>query len=414
MNREVNILGYSGNYVYVEDIKTKEKGYIHNLLVNDKPLNIVKEYLHIYEGALKEGVIVIKYDKGEDVEWSLSKTGIVEIEEYNSNNKILSVKGISAGTVTLTVKSGSDKDTCSICCIDKWGTPETAKAETAIKVMNIPGGEAVSSKTISVGATVMALGNISNKYLYVSSGNIWGFIKTEDFPGIKYVMSQYHYYDQGYDERFKNVAQKISEYADVLNDVMMANFKLRVFYSISPYTSVADNCKIMSYGLVDLNNLGNSCPQTSGHYSDSCLLSDNVRDDLRNQFGRGGGSISKVVWIGHIMKDNARSNAIVGNGDIIMTPYGTIGQTETEIREDRVYTLVHETSHQFGIYDHYCKEDYQGPLLRCTNTHCIDCYGNGESKDCIMYKRENIEEEMFTELYCDACKENILNYIKDF
>lgn len=114
-DRKVNVLGYSGSYVYVEDIETEDKGYIHNWLINDKRLNITQQYVDVYSGDSKNGVVTIKYDKDAALEWSVSKSGIVEVTKHSSRS--LSIKGLSPGTVKLTVKCGDDKDTCDISAI---------------------------------------------------------------------------------------------------------------------------------------------------------------------------------------------------------------------------------------------------------------------------------------------------------
>lgn len=110
--RDVKVLGYSGNYVYVKDVKTQNVGYIHKLLLDDKPLNIKQKFLNIYSGDYKEGSITVNYEKGGTLEWSISSDDVVEITKHNNNS--LSVKGLRPGTVTLTVKCGNDKDKCEI------------------------------------------------------------------------------------------------------------------------------------------------------------------------------------------------------------------------------------------------------------------------------------------------------------
>lgn len=419
-DRKVNVLGYSGSYVYVEDIETEDKGYIHNWLINDKRLNITQQYVDVYSGDSKNGVVTIKYDKDAALEWSVSKSGIVEVTKHTSRS--LSIKGLSPGTVKLTVKCGEDKDTCDISCIDKWANTETAIAESSIKIMGTPGNYYVGAKTIAKGATITARGNIpdNSNYVYVSSGKIWGFIRMSDFPGIDYVMTQYHYYDEGYAARFDPTSEKIKVYASILNDVMMANFKLKVFSYISPYTSVADECKIMNYGLVE-NNLSSSCPKTGNHDSNSCLTIDSLRMDLVYKYGDGDGNVSKVVWTGHMLDGNARSNATTMMGNVIITPYGTFREvagypsvSDEKIREDRIYTLVHETGHQFGLYDHYCRGDISTITNKCSNIFCATCYIGTIPEGCIMYDRVDIESVTLTEIYCDDCKDTILNCIERF
>ncbi len=410
---ELTVLGYAGSFVRVELSKNNE-GYVHRLTIKDKRLNIKKQYANIYSGVLKDDYVQFKFDLDDTVTWSLDKKGIVEVTKYN--NRSFSVKGLSPGVVKLTVKTKDFKDTCEIACIEKWADTETATAQSDIDLMGVPGKKYTPEVTITQGSTIIARGHIPgySDYVYVSSGGNWGFIKLSDFPAIKHVMTQYHYYDKGYDLRFSSASSKISDYASVLNDVMMANFGLKVYSYVKPYTSVADECKILLDGKVKAGNISDACPGTGNHKSGTCLTTENVRNDLRKQFGRGGGNISKVVWTGHIMTDNERSNAIVGTGDIVMTPYGTIDKTSAKIREDRIYTLVHETSHQFGVYDHYCAGDKKDDDSVCSNKHCSECSGEPIPYGCIMLDREDIENTSHTALYCDDCIKTISNSIKNF
>lgn len=386
----MEVLGCSGSYVHVKDLETEDEGYIHSLLLNDKRLNITRKYADVYCGDSKKGLITVKYDKEESLEWSVSKKGIIEVTKHS--NRSFSVKGLSPGVVTLTVKCGEDKDTCEISCIDKWEKPETAMAESTIEVWGTP-EKTVSVGKIHAGEEIIGRGNIPDKsdYVYISSGNIWGFIKLSDFPGIDYVMRQYHYFDKGYSVRFDSAADKIKEYSAVLNNVMMANFKLKVFSYINSYTSVADECKIMSYGLVNGNNLSSVCSKSGSHDTSSCLTVDSLRMDLVRKYGDGDGNVSKVVWTGHMLDGNARSNATLTMGNVIITPYGTFSETagypsvsDAKIREDRIYTLVHETGHQFGLHDHYCAGDISPITNKCSNIFCSSCYIGTIPEGCII------------------------------
>lgn len=128
----------------------------------------------------------------------------------------------------------------------------------------------------------------------------------------------------------------------------------------------------------------------------------------------------KIIWTGHILDGNARSNSTVGIGSIVMTPYGSVKETSgypndssSEIREDRVYTLVHENGHQLGLFDHYCKGDKESNGGVCSNQYCCECNGIPLPKGCIMLERIDIEDSTYTNLYCNNCKKDILNYIKN-
>jgi len=420
--RNVKVLDYSGNYIYVRDVETKEKGYIHELLLNDKSLNIVQEYLDVYKGNTKEKAITVNTKPGKNFDWSLSKNGIVEITQYSE--KELSVKGLSSGMVTLTIKCDGEKDTCIISCVEKWYETETVTADETIQLMGSPGTYYDNAPTVSKGSPLIARGNVFGKdgYIYVTSGSKSGHMKLSDFPGIDYLMIQFHYYDKGYELRFNDKGEKINEYASVLDNIMMANFKLKVVSSVDFYTSVADECKIESYGSVKPNNLAESCPRTGDHLYNYCLTTENMRDDLEKQFGDGYRNISKAAWTGHIMSDHEgdRPNATIGMGTVVITPYARVSSnnysnlSSSKIKEESIYTLVHETGHQFGLQDHYCANNKIDNNDHCSNNYCSECNGEPIPYGCLMYDRPDINNSTLTKLYCDDCKEDILDCIKKF
>ena len=413
---KVTIKGYDGNFTEIALNDSIETGYILSFCHGESSAKLLVRYANIFMDQTRN--ILKDYDNPQDFSWSVSQDGIISIDK---NSGV--VTPINPGTVVVTAKYNGKSSKCVVSVINRWENQETANAENDIVLKSSPTGSnysiydvikvSKSTEMIAVGDTAQANGQIFVK-IKNGDGYKYGHIKLSDFPGIDYIMTQYHYYDQGYNLRFSSASSKIGDYASVLDDVMMANFGLKVCYYIKPYTSVADECKIMIDGKVSSSNLSTACPQTSGHYSGTCLTSDNVRSDLRKQFGGGGGSVSKAVWIGHKMTDNERSNAIVGKGDIVMTPYGTIDKTSAKIREDRIYTLVHETSHQFGVYDHYCADDKKDDNSVCSNKHCSECSGEPIPYGCIMLDRENIENTPYTALYCDDCIRNISNSIKNF
>lgn len=415
-DREVKVLGYSGSFVYVQDTKSKDKGYIHELLLNDKPLNIKQQYVNVYKGATKENHIKISYDKDGVLEWSVSPTEIVEVTEYSDGS--LSIKGLSSGTATLTVKCNGDKDTCDIACIEQWSDTETAIAQTAITVMGTPGDIYKGAKTIPQGATITARGNIpsNSDYVYVSSGDIWGFINLSDFSTIEYMMTQYHYYDEGYKKRFSSPNTKIADYASVLNDVMMANFGLKVCYYIEPYTSAADKCKKWKYGDDYLDYLSGSCPKTENHNPDSCLRTIHMRDVLLEDKGWGTDVITKAVWTGHIMDGHKPSNSESVSQTLVFTTANTVSyssgtysnKSSTNIRYYSLYEITHETGHQLGLNDGYCYKDGNGK--HCSNSNCFYC--NGEPiPNCIMAQIKSPTNSK--NMFCDDCKEKINSHLKD-
>lgn len=421
VGHKFKILSYSGKYAYVTDTANNEKGYIYSAFLkknsSSTTLNIRREYDHIFVGVIKTGRIVVDYNGSGTVNWSLSEEGIIYFDK-----KDLSFRGLKPGTVKLTARAGIKSDSITITCVNKWAENETARTTQSVIMRKHPGTGYDSNATLPNGTSVIALGDLADgsDWIYVEAeSKYWGFIRLSDFPGIDYLMTEYHYYDKGYDLRFGSARTKILSYASVLNDVMMKNFNLKVSPYVESYTSAADNCKILRYGNVTKDNLASSCPKTGSHKGDSCL----TRDALRKEIGSlsSDGLVANVVWTGHILDGNARSNSTVGLGSIVMTSYGSVKETSgypndsaADIREDRVYTLVHETGHQFGVYDHYCKGDISEITNRCSNNYCSKCNGETIPKGCIMYERINIENTDISNLYCDDCREKILNYIKNF
>lgn len=110
---EVYVLGYSGDYAYVECINTKDKGYIHTIFLDDPDATLkTKEYEHIYKGVTK--TLTYSYNGSKEVKWSLSKSGIVKCESVKDGIRIT---GLKPGTVELTVKAGSIEKTLDVHCV---------------------------------------------------------------------------------------------------------------------------------------------------------------------------------------------------------------------------------------------------------------------------------------------------------
>lgn len=421
--REVTVLGYEGGYAFVQDNKTNNKGYIHKFLLNDKTLDIAKEYDYVYVDMEKEGSIKVNYAGEGKLVWELSKSGIADITQYDDRS--FSVTGLSPGTVKLTVKCNGNKDSCIINCINKWDEPETATAKSNFALLHTPDSSNVNL-SLSKGTAIKACGNIPDKkdylYVYIESIQKYGFISISDFPGIDYVLTQYHHYDKGYGVRFSSASNKIKDYASVLNDVTMENFNLKVAGFVEKYTSVADECKILRSGSVTPGNISAACKQTAGHLDGTCLTTANLRNDLKKQFGAGGGNISQIAWTGHIMTDNSgdRSNSTVGVGSIIITPYAVVNPSDyssysnSKVRTESIYTLVHETGHQLKLKDHYCYEDNTSESQHCSNPNCFFHNGEPEPSGCIMLVRIDVDDTDAAEIYCSKCKSVIQKTLNEF
>lgn len=417
----VTVLGYEGFYTKVRVNNTEKEGYIFKFFLSSDEDFLVKQFDNVYIGKTKS--ILKDYNNPEDFNWSVSQDGIISLDRETGQ-----ITGLKPGTVVVTAKYGNSTDTCIVSSINQWNKTELSSAAKDIVVKSNPDSNNYNNfekGTISKGESIVARGDMADGsgWIYVSSGGTWGFIKLSDFPGIDYLMTQYHYYDEGYEKRFGSAESKIYDYASVLNDVMMDLFNLKVCPYVYSYTSVTDQCKIWRYGSVYSGNLSSSCPKNGNHKTDSCLQTGYLREDLKNSFGNGGGTVSKVAWTGHIMTDhdNDRSNSTVGVGTIIITPYKTVQKTSSgyvndssyEIRRDSISTLMHETIHQLGVHDHYCYEDKGGDDgVKCSNKGgCYKCYGNNIKPDCMMMTTKYPTEDSV--LLCNKCKSQVFEYLSN-
>ena len=95
--------------------------------------------------------------------------------------------------------------------------------------------------------------------------------------------------------------------------------------------------------------------------------------------------------------------------------------SENVIRYERIYTLLHELSHQLGAPDHYC---YDESSENCNNPS-NDCWrcdrGLTEEPVCLMSKRmDDLEQRLYSgnleDVYCEQCRSStndkgILNHL---
>lgn len=417
LGSKIKVLSYSGMYAYVEVAKTHQKGYIFSLLLDDK-FEFNKEYDHVYVNQTNSARLKIK--NGADVEWTVSPSGYISVDP---ETKIIT--GIKPGTVTITAKGGMSNVSCTITCINPWKEQETATAEKNIDVFPVYNAGFEKNGIITKGSVITAKGDLADGsgWIYVNSGGTWGFIKLSDFPGIDYLLTEYHYYDQGYEIRFSNVnnntpAQNIYNYTSVLNDVVMKLFKLKVCSYVNEYTSLADTCKALSYGEVNKNNISKPCPKTQSHNINSCLERGVLWKQFKTDVGYGNNTTIKLLWTGHILPNHQVSAAQNGSESIIMTTANTVSHNkntntysnkpDAEIRKYSLYTLTHETAHLLGTVDGYCKND--NGTDHCSNENCYLC-NEKPIPTCVMVQPFSPEESNV--VFCDECLKTMENHLKD-
>ena len=411
----VTVEGYDGNYIKVKVNKTDKRGYIHKLLLTVDKSYLVQQSSNVYVGKSKK--ILKDYNNPEDFTWSVSQDGIISLNKQTGE-----IKGLKPGTVTVTAKYNGKTDECIVSSINQWKETESSSATKDITVKSNPDSsnyDNFDKGTIAKGTTIVARGDMADGsgWIYISdkAESVWGFIKLSEFPGIDYLMTQYHYYDKGYDKRFGSASTKIADYASVLNDVMMANFRLKVCYYIEPYTSAADKCKKWKYGDEYLDYLSSSCPKTENHNPDSCLRTIHIRDVLLEDKGWGTAVITKAVWTGHIMVGHKPSTSESVSQTMVFTTANTVSynsgtysnKSSSNIRYYSLYEITHETGHQLGLNDGYCYKDIVNGT--CSNKNCFTCR-KLPLTNCIMAQIKSPTNS--TNMFCDDCKEKINSHLK--
>ena len=222
-----------------------------------------------------------------------------------------------------------------------------------------------------------------------------------------------HYLDQGYNIRFTDASSAVASHQAVISGILSKIFGLTVSHNIYySFKSKADECKISSYDAVSSSNLATQCSHLTEH-----LTTAKLRSHLVDNKGSGSSTLSRVLWTGHILKDNASSDSLDSNHTVIMTPKHTTdsnynNKSTTLVNKESRFTLLHELSHQLGAPDHYC---YGVNALtgKCRNENCCTCNGQAVPTICMMNARCDVEARDLLNLYCGDCIDDIMTHIKN-
>ncbi len=419
---KVTVLGYYDDYFYVEykDGEGDSYGLIwSNFFWNSTGSKEIFRQLSYYNITLKTGEssaekLTTKY-KG-DVDWTVSDKNIISFDK--NTGKITAKK---PGTAIITAQVGTTKKSCIVYSVSQWLEPETAVAAKDVTVRKTPSFTGEKAGTVLKGSRMTADGDLENgtRWVYITSGNISGFVQLSDFPGINYLMTEYHYYDQGFEKRFSSGYEKIRDYSSVLNDIMMRIFGLKINQHIEEYTSLADECKIKTYGSVYKNNLDFACSKSNGHNASSCLNYKEIRSDFLTDKGQGSDWIGKCLWTGHTLEPSGVSSVthtlyktIFFNSLGVQVAINNNKELDKEyvIRTRFLIEIIHETAHLLGAEDGYCNKD-GGSDGHCSNEHCYVC-NELPKPECIMVEFDGNVEYSDT-IFCSECIETINKHLSN-
>lgn len=417
VTEKLNVMGVYGSYFYV---RFQRNGTLHEHFISQHfmPNGIADEEIFrqisaneivVFSGETSSQKITTNY-KGH-VSWRVSDESVVYFDRSSGT-----VTAKRPGTAIISATVGTKTLSCMVFSVGKWMEPETSVSENTVYVRSVPAMTGKITATLPVGTIMTANGDMENGlgWIYITSDIAKGFILLSDFPGIDYLMSEYHYYDQGFSVRYESPFSKIKDYTNVLNDVMMDLFGLKVCSYIESYTSPADQCKVWTYGSVTRDNLVASCPRTDQHLPDSCLTYQKLHEILASEKGKGTDWVAKCVWTGHILEKNTTSRANILLKTISFTtgnfinPNTYADYNSNRIRINRLYEIVHETAHLLGTVDGYCLND--NGSNHCSNVYCYTCNGE-EEPVCIMAQLFSPENADI--VFCDECKETIKNHLND-
>ena len=221
-----------------------------------------------------------------------------------------------------------------------------------------------------------------------------------------------HCFDQGFSVRFSdmnsNAANIIDSYQNIVAERFFKIFGVQITPTYYTFTSSPDTCKIDKYGSVSTSTLNQDCSHLFGH-----LTTTKLRNDLED----GTSTTSVVIWTGHLMKDNDRSNSNSDRYSVVITPWvvSTFDKNDAEyannVEREYIFDLMHELSHQLGAPDHYCYG--VGLFGVCSNEYCDECQNDRSPRACLMSWRYDVSDLTDESMYCDDCTTMIDEHLDD-
>lgn len=220
--------------------------------------------------------------------------------------------------------------------------------------------------------------------------------------------------------RFNSTGQDVVEYQNICSEILLQLFGVETTYTVSSYYSCADTCTGTPTTISDTTA---SCTHTNIDHKTRL----SIKNNIVSQFNAGDDTTAKIAWTGHVLE--SRSSCSYSSQHIIIMTIGMVTNALNDnlsantIRYQRIYTLLHEISHQIGAPDHYCYDETSSNCNNPTND-CWRC-DNGLSSPpvCIMTSRTyDIEDRLLSgnldTLYCSQCRSSthskgILTHLDD-
>lgn len=239
----------------------------------------------------------------------------------------------------------------------------------------------------------------------------------EIYYNFKYTLNLQQYYDEAFAARYTNPSvarSKMRDYTEAIQNYFLVRYGIKINSTISPYTSVADQCTHKS----NINSLCGNALSSTCKYSTGVYHCTNIENMLyTNPVGVENAHSTKVIkWTGHPTCDGCSGNAQEDGGGITDVSIGTLliclgdisGRTEEE--NDQVFTAIfaHEFAHLFG-----CIGDNAQGSNACTDAKCITDY---HAKDAVKYQniKASYGDGNFEDAYCSRCDNFILAYAEQY
>lgn len=265
---------------------------------------------------------------------------------------------------------------------------------------------------------------VSNGVFTANSAGVTTIIATHKVTNLKFVFAvivgdqpaytMRNYIDQGYRVRFGGYSN-VYTYNSVVSEKFEQFFGLNCSCQYVLHTSSADNCKIDQFDSVASDNLAASCTHSSTHLTSTAM---------RDVMGDGSNVISRILWTGHILKDEANAGSFFSLQAIIVTPRELAYKVGSEyifntdlndMLEIISWTLFHELSHQLGLPDHYCYGDRDAVTNKCSNPNCYRCNKGLEPPECTMTRDRYLPLDQCNpiDIYCRNCLITITAHLTD-